>query len=183
MKQRVRGRLSYANVMATLALFVALGGAAYAIDFPKNSVTSKNVVNNSLIPADIAHLQSLKVDNPVLVPKSEQKTLASNGPLSVVAKCNQLMVGSPAVQALLVIHTDKAHSAAGTSSPFQSNDMNAGDDLAIADTGGAGAGGPVFDWGTFAANSPEGKGLQGIGSAAINVEGANKCSFTLASFG
>jgi hypothetical protein len=30
MRNRIAERLSYANVMATLALFVALGGGAYA---------------------------------------------------------------------------------------------------------------------------------------------------------
>ena len=30
MPARIRARLTYANVMATLALFVALGGGAYA---------------------------------------------------------------------------------------------------------------------------------------------------------
>jgi hypothetical protein len=37
----LRARLSYANVVATLALFVALGGASYAaVTLPKNSVGS-----------------------------------------------------------------------------------------------------------------------------------------------
>lgn len=37
--QRVGDRLSYANVVATLALFVALGGASYAaVTLPRNSV-------------------------------------------------------------------------------------------------------------------------------------------------
>ena len=189
--QRIRDRLSYANVIATLALFLALGGAAYAINIPNNSIDSKNIVNNSIKPPDIASLKVLKVAPPVLVPKSEQKTLASSGPISVVGKCNQLMVGSNAVQALLVLHSSKAHTAAGTSSPVGDRgitnhseaDMNAGDDLAFADTGGVPTSGPVFAWGSFAANSPSGKGLQGIGSAAIGVAGPNKCSFTLAAFG
>jgi hypothetical protein len=198
--QRVRDRLSYANVMATLALFLALGGAAYAISIPNNSIDSKNIVNNSIKPPDIANLKVLNVSPPVLVPTSEQKTLAHNGPISIVAKCNQLMVGSNAMQALLVVRTAKAHTAAGTSSPntnvggnppyigtnssnITDPDMNAGDNLAIADTGGVPTGGPVFDWGSFAANSPSGKGLQGIGSAAIGVAGPNKCSFTLSALG
>ena len=37
--QRVRERLSYANVVATLALFIALGGASYAaVTLPHDSV-------------------------------------------------------------------------------------------------------------------------------------------------
>src|SRR5215208_578339 len=45
--------LSYANVIATLALFLALGGGAYAVTkLPKNSVTSLQVKNGSLLAKD-----------------------------------------------------------------------------------------------------------------------------------
>ena len=41
---RLRGRLSYANVTATLALFIALGGTSYAaITLPRNSVGAKQI--------------------------------------------------------------------------------------------------------------------------------------------
>jgi hypothetical protein len=42
-------RLSYANVMSTLAVFVALGGSAYAVV----KITGKQVVNGSLTGKDI----------------------------------------------------------------------------------------------------------------------------------
>jgi hypothetical protein len=45
----VRDRLNYANVTATLALFVALGGASYAAV----KITGRNVVNGSLTGKDI----------------------------------------------------------------------------------------------------------------------------------
>ena len=38
---KLRERLTYANVMATIAVFIALGGGAYAITLKKNSVKSK----------------------------------------------------------------------------------------------------------------------------------------------
>jgi hypothetical protein len=45
--------LSYANVIATVALFIALGGGAYAaIKLPKNSVTTVQVRNGSLLAKD-----------------------------------------------------------------------------------------------------------------------------------
>jgi len=45
----------YADVIATLALFVALGGSAYAVTaLPRNSVTSPTVKNGSLRAADLA---------------------------------------------------------------------------------------------------------------------------------
>ena len=51
----MRSRLSYANVMATAAVFLALGGGAYAaIKLPKDSVTSKQIKNKSVKGKDLA---------------------------------------------------------------------------------------------------------------------------------
>ena len=42
--RRVRTHLSYANVMATVAVFIALGGTSYAVtQLPRNSVGSKQI--------------------------------------------------------------------------------------------------------------------------------------------
>jgi hypothetical protein len=47
--RRPRVHLSYANVVATIALFVALGGGAYAaITLPKNSVGTAQIKPNSI---------------------------------------------------------------------------------------------------------------------------------------
>src|SRR4051794_20406713 len=62
---RLRFRLSYANVTATLALFIALGGSSYAaLKLPRNSVgptqiragavRSSEVRNGSLRTADLS---------------------------------------------------------------------------------------------------------------------------------
>jgi len=67
---RIRGRLSYANVCATLALFVALGGSAYAsgalpvgsVGTPQlqhGSVTSGKVKDGTLKAVDFASNQLL----------------------------------------------------------------------------------------------------------------------------
>jgi hypothetical protein len=50
---RLRPRLSYANVMATIAVFIALGGSAYAFHLGKNSVGSKQLKKNSVTTAKI----------------------------------------------------------------------------------------------------------------------------------
>jgi len=47
--KRLRAKLTYANVVATLALFVALGGSSYAAI----TITGKNVKNGSLTGKDI----------------------------------------------------------------------------------------------------------------------------------
>jgi hypothetical protein len=51
--QRIRHRLSYANVAATLALFIALGGSSYALTLPRNSVGSKQLRANSVGHSEI----------------------------------------------------------------------------------------------------------------------------------
>jgi len=50
----MRPRLTYANVMATIAVFVALGGVSYAaMKLPKNSVGSKQIKKNAVVGAKI----------------------------------------------------------------------------------------------------------------------------------
>ena len=44
----IRERLSYANVMATLAVFIALGGTSYALTLPRNSVGSEQLKSRSV---------------------------------------------------------------------------------------------------------------------------------------
>jgi hypothetical protein len=52
--QRIRSRLTYANVIATILAFVVLGGGAYAaFRLPRNSVRSKNIVNGQVKGADV----------------------------------------------------------------------------------------------------------------------------------
>lgn len=61
MIHRLRPKLTYANVVATLALFIALGGSAYAIgagtigsrEIRDNSIRSSDVRNNALTGRDI----------------------------------------------------------------------------------------------------------------------------------
>jgi hypothetical protein len=58
--QRITRHFSYANVTATLALFIALGGSSYAAlqltgrDVRNNSLTGKDVRNRSLTGRDVA---------------------------------------------------------------------------------------------------------------------------------
>ncbi len=63
MLRRLRGRLTYANVVATLALFIALGGVSWAavklprasvgtVQLKANAVTGAKVKNGSLTSAD-----------------------------------------------------------------------------------------------------------------------------------
>ena len=40
---RIRRRLTYSDVMATIAVFIALGGTSYALTLPRNSVGSREL--------------------------------------------------------------------------------------------------------------------------------------------
>ena len=54
MRRQFRAKLTYANVIATIALFIALGGVSYAAtQLPKNSVGSKQLKANAVTAAKI----------------------------------------------------------------------------------------------------------------------------------
>lgn len=63
---QIRRRLTFANVVSCIALFVALGGASYAaVTLPKNSVGSKQIKKNAVTAAKIKKnsVNSSKVKN------------------------------------------------------------------------------------------------------------------------
>ena len=54
MSRRIRDRLTYANVIATLALFVALGGSSYAaLKLPRNSVSSQQIRTGAVASSEV----------------------------------------------------------------------------------------------------------------------------------
>lgn len=80
-------RLTYANVMATVAVFIALGGGAYAAatigssDVKNNSLTGKDVKNNSLTEKDVQGTRWLLVDEDgkILEQSGGFKTISTPG--------------------------------------------------------------------------------------------------------
>jgi hypothetical protein len=55
MRLRIRSSISYANVVATVALFIALGGASYAaIKLPRNSVGSAQIKKGAVTKSKLA---------------------------------------------------------------------------------------------------------------------------------
>ena len=48
MVRAIHDRLTYANVMSTVAVFVALGGTSYALTLPRNSVGREQLRTNSV---------------------------------------------------------------------------------------------------------------------------------------
>jgi hypothetical protein len=76
MLARFRTRLTYANVMATIAVFVALGGTSYAVatgsidsrEIKDNTVRSKDIRNNQVRTQDVRnnHLRGRDIRNNTL---------------------------------------------------------------------------------------------------------------------
>jgi hypothetical protein len=52
--QLIRRRLTFANVVALLALFIALGGSAYAVHLGKNAVKTRNIRNGAVVESKLA---------------------------------------------------------------------------------------------------------------------------------
>ncbi len=67
--REVRKRLTFPNVVSVVALFVALGGGAYAISLEKNSVKSKHIKDGQVRSRDLANdaVNSAKVDDGTLL--------------------------------------------------------------------------------------------------------------------
>jgi hypothetical protein len=49
----IRSRLTFANVVSLMAMFVALSGGAYALTIPRNSVGAKQLKKNAVTRAKI----------------------------------------------------------------------------------------------------------------------------------
>jgi hypothetical protein len=59
---RLRSRLTYANAMSTIAVFVALGGGAYAVSVPRNSVGTTQLKANAVTAAKVKNRSLLAAD-------------------------------------------------------------------------------------------------------------------------
>ncbi len=81
MRTWLRQRLSYANVMSTLCLFLLLGGVAYAATLPRNSVGTRQLkpraVNNSDIRGNA--VTSGKVRNGTLLTRDFARGVLRRG--------------------------------------------------------------------------------------------------------
>lgn len=105
----LRGKLTYANVMATVAVFIALGGAAYAAGLPKNSVGTKQLKNNAVTAAKIKNgtitgskinLTTLgtvpSADTATTATSADTATNANNAKTAATAENSNTLGGTPA---------------------------------------------------------------------------------------
>lgn len=81
MLHRLLNRLSYANVVATLALFIALGGTSYAaLKLPKNSVGSTQIKTGAVHTGEIANRTIRLGDISLSARSSLRGQVGSQGP-------------------------------------------------------------------------------------------------------
>jgi hypothetical protein len=71
---KLRSRLTYANVMATFAVFIALGGSSYAA----LRITGKNVPRDALTGADVKNLTGKDVRNNTLTGRDIKNLTAAD---------------------------------------------------------------------------------------------------------
>jgi hypothetical protein len=71
MLSRLRRHITYANVMATIAVFLAMGGGAYALSLPNNSVRSRHIKNSQVKHPDLGA-------NAVNAPKVRDESLTGS---------------------------------------------------------------------------------------------------------
>lgn len=78
--RRIRDHMTYANVMATLAVFIALGGTSYAV--ATGSVGSREIENDSIRSKDIRNddVRSQDVQNRSLLTKDFKADQLPAGP-------------------------------------------------------------------------------------------------------
>jgi hypothetical protein len=115
--KRIRPRLSYANVVSTLCLFVLLGGGAYAASkLPKNSVGTKQLKRNAVKGAKVAN-RSLTaadirgpVDRALSAAQADRATGADRATVAGRAESADLLGGSPAAAFLPSGAVARAHS-------------------------------------------------------------------------
>jgi len=93
-------KLSYSNVVATLALFIALGGGAYAAVVAKNSVGSKQIKPDSVKGVDVnegtlgAVPHASDSDNVVVIDsddvgnRAQDYELGELGPIDLALSCD-----------------------------------------------------------------------------------------------
>lgn len=79
--ERLKGRLTYANVMATIAVFVALGGSSYAaLTLPRNSVGAKQIRKGAVGTSEL-HDRSVRLrDISASARKSLRGATGAQGP-------------------------------------------------------------------------------------------------------
>jgi hypothetical protein len=98
----IKGRLTYANIVATLALFIAVGGASAfaAAHLAKNSVGTKQIKNQAVTAAKIKNGTltgaQINVSTLGIVPSAAKAETASSSLTAATAQNSNNLGGAPA---------------------------------------------------------------------------------------
>ena len=115
----MRSRLTYANVMATIAAFIALGGASYAaIKLPKNSVGPKQLKKNAVTTAKVRNeaITAAKVKKGTLTgAEINASTLGTGQPGQPAFRNEWGNFGSGTATVAIQRRDDRLHAAGGIS--------------------------------------------------------------------
>jgi len=112
--RRLRGKLTYANTMATIAVFIALGGSAYAAaQLKKNSVGTKQLKKDAVTGAKVKDGSLSAVDISGAVNSANRASAADNATHAISADNAAHAIGADsATQAASADRSaDAAHAA------------------------------------------------------------------------
>jgi hypothetical protein len=116
--KRIRPRLSYANVVSTICLFVLLGGGAYAASkLPRNSVGTKQLKKNAVKGPKVANrsLTAVDIRGPVdraeSAARADRASSADRAASADHAASADLLGGSPPAAFLPSANVARASSA------------------------------------------------------------------------
>ena len=150
---KLRQHLTYGNVVATIAVFLALGGAAYAATLGKNTVGSKQVKPNSLKGVDIRESSLGKVPKAANADKAQTAASATNaGNAQTAANATNAQTAANANNAGSLDNLDSPAFGArilighmkGLTSVTDTNERGAPSGLSVATGGGSDT--PIAMW-------------------------------------
>ena len=130
--RNVLGKLTYANVMATVAVFIALGGLGYAAtQLPRNSVGAKQLKKGAVTPKKLSTASKKTLEGP-RGPKGERGAKGeagergAPGPSTVYAGFNDGPIGlvEPPIPMLSIPVPAGAYAIQAKANPFTQGGSN-----------------------------------------------------------
>ena len=87
--RKLVGKLTYANVMSSVAVFIALSAGAYAVTkAPKNSVVSSSIKDRQVKPGDLAtNVRAIRFSYSKPIGTIVQSNVLNKGGYRIVAQC------------------------------------------------------------------------------------------------
>ena len=158
-------RLTFANVVSVIALFVALGGGAYAVSSAgKNSVVSKSIKNGQVKTKDLANnaVNGAKVGDDSLT--GDDVAESTLGQVASAASANHASSADSATSASHATDADTATNANHAASADSANHATSADSATS-----AGNGARMFDF-DHPANDPNPVSILSVGEMSLRAQ-------------